>query len=66
MRYTLLEADLGCNTDSKILMWPLFRELQEGFGSKLFEDECDELLVESQELLQRVDIELGRFQEFKK
>ena len=66
MRYTLVEADLGCNTDSKILMWPLFRELQEGFGSKLFEDECDELLVESQELLQRVEIKLGRFQEFKK
>ncbi|KAF3592810.1 hypothetical protein DY000_02021960 [Brassica cretica] len=34
--------DLGCNTQSKTLTWPMFRELQEGFGSKLFEDECDE------------------------
>ncbi|KAF2618109.1 hypothetical protein F2Q68_00038958 [Brassica cretica] len=42
------------------------RELQEGFCSYLFEDECDELLVESQELHQRVEIELDRFQEFKK
>ena len=42
------------------------RELQEGFGSKLFGDERDELLVESQELLQRGEIELDRSQEFKK
>ena len=65
-RYTLLEADSGCNTQRRILTWPLFRELQEGFGSKLFEDECYELLVKSQELLQRVEIMLDRFQEFKK
>ncbi|KAF3569751.1 hypothetical protein F2Q69_00058515 [Brassica cretica] len=37
-----------------------------GFGSKLFGDERDELLVESQELLQRGGIELDRSQEFKK
>ena len=47
-------------------MWPMFRELHEGFGSKLFGDERDELLVESQELLQRGEIELDRSQEFKK
>ena len=43
----------------------MFRELHEGFGSKLFRDECDELFVESQELLQRGKIELDRSQEFK-
>ncbi|KAF3594679.1 hypothetical protein DY000_02021871 [Brassica cretica] len=42
------------------------RELKEGFGSKLFGDERDELLVESQTLLQRGEIGLERFQEFKK
>ncbi|KAF3601619.1 hypothetical protein F2Q69_00035875 [Brassica cretica] len=61
-----LEADLGSNTQSRIFTWPLFRELQEGFGSKLFGDERYELLVESQELLQRVEFELDRFHEFKK
>ena len=42
-----------------------FRELQEGCGSKLFGDERYELLVESQELFQRVEFELDRFHEFK-
>ena len=60
-----LEADLGSNTQSRIFTWPLFRELQEGFGSKLFGDERYELLVESQELFQRVEFELDRFHEFK-
>ncbi|KAG5375549.1 hypothetical protein IGI04_040145 [Brassica rapa subsp. trilocularis] len=58
--------NLGSNTQSRIFTWPLFRELQEGFGSKLFGDERYELLVESQELLQRVEFELYRSQEFKK
>ena len=44
----------------------MFRELHEGFGSKLFGDERDELLVESQELFQIGEIELDRSQEFKK
>ena len=44
----------------------MFRELHEGFGSKLFGDEHDELLVESQELRQRGEIELDRSQEFMK
>ncbi|KAF3499072.1 hypothetical protein F2Q69_00041756 [Brassica cretica] len=44
----------------------VFRELHEGFGSKLFGDERDELLVESQELLQRGEIELDITQEIKK
>ncbi|KAG5415646.1 hypothetical protein IGI04_003213 [Brassica rapa subsp. trilocularis] len=65
-RHTLFEADLGFNTQSRILTWSFFRELQEGFGSKLFEYECYELLVESQELLQRVEFELDRFHELKK
>ena len=34
----------------------MFRELHEGFGSKLFGDERYELLVESQKLLQRGEI----------
>ncbi|KAG5407849.1 hypothetical protein IGI04_013968 [Brassica rapa subsp. trilocularis] len=49
----------------KIFTSPLLRELQEGFGSKLFGNECYELLVESQELLQRVEFKLERFHEFK-
>ena len=57
---------MGSNTQSRIFTWPLFRELQEGFGSKLFGDERYELLVESQELLQRVEFELDRFHEFRK
>ena len=44
----------------------MFRELHEGFGSKLFGDEHDDLWVESQELLQRGEIELDRSREFKK
>ncbi|WZY93846.1 hypothetical protein YC2023_066175 [Brassica napus] len=62
----VLGVNLGVNTHSRILTWPLFRELQEGFGSKLFGDERYELLLRSQELLQGVEIELDRFQEFKK
>ena len=44
----------------------MFTELHEGFGSKLIGDERDELLVESQELLQRGEIQLDRSQKRKK
>ncbi|KAF3496570.1 hypothetical protein DY000_02052357 [Brassica cretica] len=56
----------GMQNPEQNLAWPMFRELHKGFGSKLFGDERDELLVESQELLQRGEIELDRSQEFKK
>ncbi|KAG5375841.1 hypothetical protein IGI04_040437 [Brassica rapa subsp. trilocularis] len=61
-----LEADLGVNTQSRILTLSLLRDLQEGFVRKLFGDERYELLVKSQELLRRGEIELDRFQGFKK
>ncbi|KAF3585216.1 hypothetical protein F2Q69_00029922 [Brassica cretica] len=60
------DEPFGMKHQSKTLTWPIFRELHEGFCSKLFGDERDELLVESQELLQRGEIELDRSQEFKK